>query len=118
MHETVIHPGALLPDVVVLLTASAVGLLIFRRAGFGSVLGFLAAGIMLGPHGLAIAGEGETLRSFTELGVVCLLFLVGIEMQPARLWQMRRAVFGLGSAQVVLTGLALAAAAFELGVAT
>ena len=118
MHGTTIHPGALLFDAVVLLTASAIGLLIFRRAGFGSVLGFLAAGIMLGPHGLAIAGQGETLRSFTELGVVFLLFLVGIEMQPARLWQMRRAVFGLGSAQVILTGLGLTAAAFELGVGT
>lgn len=118
MDEAAIHTGVLLFDAVVLLAASAVGLLIFRRAGFGSVLAFLAAGIMLGPHGLAIAGAGEALRSFTELGVVFLLFLVGIEMQPARLWQMRRAVFGLGSAQVIVTGLALAAAAYEIGVAT
>lgn len=112
------HPEALVFDAVVLLSASAIGLLIFRRAGFGSVLAFLAAGIMLGPHGLAIAGEGETLRSITELGVVFLLFLVGIEMHPARLWQMRRAVFGLGSAQVVLSGLTLASVALWLGVGT
>lgn len=118
MQEATIHPGAVLFDAVVLLAASAVGLLIFRRAGFGSVLAFLAAGILLGPHGLAIAGAGEALRSFTELGVVFLLFLVGIEMQPARLWQMRRAVFGLGSAQVILTGLTLAAVAVALGVGT
>lgn len=118
MQEATIQSGALLFDAVVLLAASAVGLLIFRRAGFGSVLAFLAAGILLGPHGLAIAGAGEALRSFTELGVVFLLFLVGIEMQPARLWQMRRSVFGLGSAQVILTGLALAAVAVALGVGT
>ena len=95
--------------VTLLLAIGAATVLLFRRAGFGSVLALLATGLVLGPHGLELVADGETtLRGFTEFGVVLLLFLIGLETQPARLWRMRRHVFGLGTAQVLVTGTTLA----------
>src|SRR5262245_66269654 len=74
------------------------------------MLGLLVAGVIVGPYTLAPLHQGqvENLRHFTELGVVLLLFLIGLEMRPARLWRMRREVLGLGSLQIVLSGAALA----------
>ncbi|WPL17577.1 K(+)/H(+) antiporter [Thiorhodovibrio winogradskyi] len=93
-----------------LLVVAALAVAIFRHFGLGSILGLLVAGVLLGPHtpGPSITNSVEDLRHFAELGVVLLLFVIGIEMHPGRLWELRRTLFGLGSLQVLLTGLALA----------
>ena len=88
---------------------------LFQRLRLGGVLGYLAAGMLLGPWGLGFMSETENVRGAAELGVALLLFLVGLELEPARLWAMRTRVFGLGSAQVGLTALVLAFVAHLLG---
>jgi CPA2 family monovalent cation:H+ antiporter-2 len=100
--DTALFEGAILLGVATLLV------LIFRRLGLGAVLGYLIAGALVGPHGLGLVGGGESKLAFAEIGIAFLLFLVGLELHPRRLWQMRKAIFGLGSAQVVITGLILA----------
>ncbi len=97
-----------LTDILVLLAATFIAVPIFQRLGFGSVLGYLAAGAVVGPWGLAFINRTEEIRHIAEFGVVFLLFIIGIELKPARLWAMRRMVFGLGAAQVMVTGLAIA----------
>ena len=92
---------------VALLAATAIAVPLTRRAGFGSVLGYLIAGIAIGPGGLHLVTDVEEIGSIASLGVVMLLFLIGLELRPRRLWIMRRAVFGLGSAQVVITAAGL-----------
>src|SRR6266542_2653326 len=100
----------------VIFLATAVFLVpLFRRLKLGSVLGYLAAGALIGPWGLRLIGDVETTLEFAELGVVLLLFLVGLELEPSRLWALRRQVFGYGGAQVVVTGVALALFAQALG---
>ncbi len=89
--------------------------MLFSRAGFGSILGLLATGVVLGPWGDELGIAPTQLRQITEFGVVFLLFIIGLEMDPRRLWALRRAVFGLGVAQVVLTGLLLALLALLAG---
>jgi len=88
---------------------------LFRRAKLGAVIGYLAAGIAIGPHGLKLVDDPAATLQFAEFGVVLLLFLIGLELEPRRLWVMRRHVFGLGGAQVALTGAVLAVAAVALG---
>ena len=90
---------------------------VFRRLQLGSVLGYIAAGMLIGPWGLGLIPEAQGTLHFAEIGVVLLLFLVGLELEPSRLWALRRSVFGLGGAQVLLSGPALAAAAHALGLA-
>ncbi len=102
------HLDEFLLAAVILLTATALFVSLFKRLGLGSVLGFLAAGILVGPSGFAITKDVEGLRHFTELGVALFLFIIGLEMQPKKLWSMRRSVFGLGSSQVLLTGVVIA----------
>src|SRR5918992_3894740 len=87
----------------VFLLAVVVLVPLFQRLKLGGVLGYLAAGMLLGPWGLALASETENMHIAAELGVALLPFLVGLELEPARLWSMRRLVFGLGGAQVFLT---------------
>jgi len=99
--DTALVEGAILLGVATLFV------LIFRRLGLGAVLGYLIAGAIVGPHGLGLVGGGESKLAFAELGIAFLLFLVGLELSPRRLWDMRRAIFGLGLAQVVVTGLVL-----------
>ncbi|WP_137176328.1 monovalent cation:proton antiporter-2 (CPA2) family protein [Roseomonas sp. AR75] len=89
---------------VVLLAAGVVAVPLFRRAGLGSVLGYLAAGLAIGPFGLAIFTDAGTLLHIAELGVVMFLFVIGLEMRPMKLWKMRRQIFGLGLAQVITCG--------------
>lgn len=95
-----------------LLIAASIAVALFKHLGLGSVLGLLVAGVIVGPYspGPAIAEhvQVEDIRHFTELGVVLLLFLIGLEMKPRRLWALRREVFGLGSLQILLSGLAIA----------
>jgi glutathione-regulated potassium-efflux system protein KefB len=95
---------------VVLLAAGVAVVPLFRRIGLGSVLGYLAAGVAIGPFGLAFFLDPQTILHVAELGVVMFLFVIGLEMQPSRLWNMRRQIFGLGLSQVVVCGAALTAA--------
>ncbi|PTW62270.1 Kef-type potassium/proton antiporter (CPA2 family) [Breoghania corrubedonensis] len=101
-------PPFLLESVVLLGTA-VIAVPLAKRLGLGAVLGYLGAGILIGPHGLGLFRNAETVLQVSELGVVLLLFLIGLELTPSRLWHMRRDIFGLGTAQVVLTGLILTA---------
>lgn len=96
---------------IVLLTAAALSVALFKHLGLGSILGLLVAGILVGPYspGPGVTDHVEDVRSFTELGVVLLLFIIGLEMQPKRLWALRREVFGLGTVQILLSGAAIAA---------
>ena len=104
-------------EILVLLLAAAVLFVSFsRRLGFGSVLGYLIAGAVIGPSGLRLVNDYDQIAEVSELGVVMLLFLIGIELRPQRLWVMRRAVFGLGAGQVVATALVLAGLAHLVGI--
>ena len=97
--------GALL-QLFVLFTASAIAVPFAKKIGLGSVLGYLIAGIIIGPYGLSLLADVETLMHFTEFGVVIMLFLVGLELKPSLLWEMRAPIFGMGGMQVLLTALA------------
>ena len=99
--------GELLIEFTILLGAAMLFVLLFRRIGLGAVLGYLVAGALVGPQGLALVGGGEEKLAFAELGIAMLLFLVGLELSPARLWKMRREIFGLGLTQVMACGIAL-----------
>lgn len=99
-------------EILYLLLAAVLAVLIFSRLGLGSVLGYLAAGAIIGPYGFELITDAENLRHIGEFGVVFLLFMIGIEMKPQRLWIMRQAVFGLGGCQVMITGFVLAAMAY------
>ncbi len=90
---------------------------LFRRLQLGAVLGYLAAGALIGPWGLGVVPHAQATLSFAELGVVLLLFLVGLELEPSRLWALRHPVFGLGGAQVVVTGVVVTLVAHALGLA-
>ncbi|MGD8510178.1 MAG: cation:proton antiporter, partial [Gammaproteobacteria bacterium] len=105
-----------LAELVAVLLAACIAVPVFRRFGFGSVLGYLAAGIALGPYGLGLVDDIEEILHMAEFGVVLLLFIIGLELKPARLWVMRKSVFGLGTAQVLVTSLAIGAFAYWLGV--
>ena len=108
-------PMSLLLESVIYLLAAIVMVSVSRRLGFGSVLGYLAAGILIGPFGFALIRDPEHILHFAELGVVFLLFIVGLELQPSRLWVLRKMVFGLGSAQVLLSAVIIAAIAWSAG---
>jgi monovalent cation:proton antiporter-2 (CPA2) family protein len=102
-------------NAVVYLGSAVVAVAVFKRLGLGSVLGYLAAGAVIGPSGMGlIQGAGDALH-IGEFGVVMLLFVIGLELQPSRLWRVRGEIFGLGSLQVGITGVVLAAALIGLG---
>jgi monovalent cation:proton antiporter-2 (CPA2) family protein len=98
----------MIATLVALLAAATVAVPLSRRFGFGSVLGYLVAGVAIGPAGLRLVTDVGEIASIASLGVVMLLFLIGLEVRPRRLWVMRRSVFGLGAAQVVFSGAVLA----------
>jgi monovalent cation:proton antiporter-2 (CPA2) family protein len=100
---------------LVYLAASVIAVPIAKRAGLGSVLGYLIAGAAIGPFALHLVGNQADVMGFAEFGVVILLFLIGLEVRPALLWTMRAAIFGLGAAQLGAIGLCLALAAIILG---
>ena len=106
---------SLLQQTVIYLLAALITVPLSKRLGFGSILGYLAAGIVIGPYGIALVEDPEHVLHFAELGVVFLLFIIGLELQPSRLWVLRRMVFGLGSAQVVLSAALITAIAMVLG---
>ena len=98
---------AFLPEAVVYLAAAVIVVPLFIRFKLGAVLGYLAAGILIGPSVLALVSEPQQVLKFAEFGIVLLLFVIGLELQPSRLWELRRDILGLGAAQVILCGLAL-----------
>ena len=96
--------GIELWQVLALLAAGVIAVPIFKRAGLGSVLGYLAAGLAIGPFGLRLIADPESILHVSELGVVLFLFIVGLEMEPSRLWNLRKQIFGLGILQVGICG--------------
>lgn len=105
-----------LQEALIYLVAALIAVPLSKRLGFGSVLGYLVAGIVIGPSTLGLVGEPEHILHFAELGVVFLLFIIGLELRPSRLWVLRKMVFGLGSAQFFVTALAIASIAVLFGV--
>jgi len=91
-------------EAIIFLAATVVAVPIAKRLGLGSVVGYLAAGAVVGPHGFRLLGSGADVLHVAELGVVLLLFVIGLELDPLKLWRMKRDIFGLGTAQVLLTG--------------
>jgi Kef-type K+ transport system membrane component KefB len=105
-----------LVQATVFLAAAVIGVPLLKRFGLSSVLGYIVAGAAIGPWALNLAGDVEGVRAFAEIGIVMLLFLIGLEVLPARLWEQRRQVFGLGAAQVVVAGTILGLAAWAFGI--
>jgi glutathione-regulated potassium-efflux system protein KefB len=104
-----------LVKVVTLLGAAVVAVPLFKRIGLGSVLGYLAAGLAIGPFGLELFSDPQAILHTAELGVVMFLFVIGLEMRPSHLWSLRREIFGLGSLQVVVCGLLLTGVGVAFG---
>ncbi len=107
--------GVDLQSVVILLGAAVVAVPLFKRARLGSVLGYLAAGLVIGPFGLGLFGDAEAMLHVAELGVVMFLFIIGLEMEPKRLWSMRRDIFGMGLVQLIVGMAALSGVGVALG---
>jgi CPA2 family monovalent cation:H+ antiporter-2/glutathione-regulated potassium-efflux system protein KefB len=104
------HAGmSVVAEMVPLFGFALVFVLVFRRLGLGATLGYLVAGAVCGPQVLGLVGDAQSKMGFAELGITLLLFLVGLELSPSRLWRMKEDIFGLGTLQVVLCGLAVAA---------
>ncbi len=104
-----------LQQALIYLAAGVIAVPLFKRIGLGSVLGYLAAGMAIGPWGLKLIGDPQTVLHFAEFGVVMLLFLIGLELDPRRLWALRRPILGMGSVQVLVTAGVVAAIAWALG---
>ncbi|MEJ2199004.1 MAG: cation:proton antiporter [Desulfuromonadales bacterium] len=106
--------SAILLAVILMLGSTVVCVLLFEQLGFGSVLGLIVAGILIGPHtpGPVVTDHVDELQHVAEIGVVLLMFTIGLELRPKRLWRMRRLIFGLGSAQMLLTTLLVGTYAF------
>lgn len=111
------HHGVDLVPVVVLLAAGAFAVPLFKRLGLGSVLGYLAAGLVLGPSGLGLISDPANMLAAAELGVVLFLFIIGLEMEPTKLWALRKQIFGLGVVQVAACGALLTGIGILLGFA-
>ena len=95
--------GSVLVQAFVYLTVAAIVAPLAKRLGLGSVLGYLIAGVLIGPYVLNLVGGIEDVNNVAQFGVVILLFLIGLEVQPSLLWRLRTAIFGIGSAQVIAT---------------
>lgn len=102
-------------DTVVFLTAAVIAVPVFRKAGLGALLGYLGAGIAIGPSVLGLIDDVDAILHFAEFGVVLLLFIIGLELMPARLWALRRPIFGLGTAQVAISAALIGVASYALG---
>ncbi len=111
MTETPAEAAAssLLVDGALMLGAALLFVTVFRKLGLGATLGYIVAGTLIGPSALGLIGEAESVMAVSELGIAMLLFLVGLELNPGRLWRLRRDIFGLGLLQVLVCGGALAA---------
>ncbi|MCW5579233.1 MAG: monovalent cation:proton antiporter-2 (CPA2) family protein [Dokdonella sp.] len=100
---------------LILLLATVIAVPLAKRWRLGAVLGYLGAGLLIGPSGMSLVGNSALIAQISELGIVLMLFVIGLELSPQRLWVMRRHVFGAGTLQMVLTSLALGAIAVALG---
>jgi glutathione-regulated potassium-efflux system ancillary protein KefC len=109
------HAPAWLTNSLIYLSAAVIAVPLSRALGLGSIIGYLAAGIAIGPWGLGLVKNVEDILHFAEFGVVLMLFLVGLELEPRRLWSLRRPIFGWGSAQVLACAALLCAAAMLAG---
>ncbi len=105
----------MLIETSIFLGAAVCAVPLFKRLGLGAVLGYVAAGIVIGPWALSLVGDVESILHFAEIGVVLLLFIIGLELQPSRLWILRKSVFGLGAVQVGITALVIALVAHAAG---
>jgi monovalent cation:proton antiporter-2 (CPA2) family protein len=103
---------SLLAQIAIFLAAAVIAIPIFRYFKLGSVLGYLAAGIIIGPAGLGLISKIDTTQHIGEFGIVLLMFVIGLELQPSRLWVMRKPIFGLGLAQVLATTIGIGSAAY------
>jgi len=110
------HSSSWLIASLVFLAAAVIAVPLAKALGLGSIIGYLAAGIVIGPFGLKLVSQPETILHFAEFGVVLMLFLVGLELEPRRLWALRRPIFGWGTAQVLACAAVLFALAVALGV--
>ena len=108
--------GMNLGHAVVLLSAAVIAVPLFRKLGMGSVLGYLTAGVVIGPFALGLIGDAEAILHVAEFGVVIFLFIIGLEMRPAKLWKLRREIFGLGAAQVITASVLLTLTAIAFGI--
>ena len=109
------HDHSLLFNAILYLAAAVIAVPVFKRLGLGAVLGYLVAGVVIGPWGLGLISDVELILQVSEFGVVLLLFLIGLELNPQRLWEMRRPILGLGGAQVAATTLVLTGAGLLFG---
>jgi monovalent cation:proton antiporter-2 (CPA2) family protein len=110
------HGGEFFFQAFIFLAAAVIAVPIAKRLGLGSVLGYLIAGIVIGPFGLELLGDGQQgVMEFAEFGVVLMLFLIGLELEPQRVWRMRSAILGLGGLQVTVTTVLIAAIALAVG---
>ena len=109
--------GMGLGHAVALLAAAVVAVPLFKRFGLGAVLGYLAAGLLVGPFGFGLIQDAEAVLHVAELGVVMFLFIIGLEMRPARLWSLRKDIFGVGLVQVLLVGTLLTGVSLLAGLA-
>ncbi len=111
----------MLSNALIYLAAAVLAVPVFRKLGLGAVLGYVAAGVAIGPWGVRLITDVDDILHFSELGVVLLLFIIGLELRPSRLWALRKSIFGFGGAQMGLTSIALAVllvlAGYELTIA-
>lgn len=108
LWEAVMEGSDLLTAGVLFLFAAVAAVPLASKLGIGPVLGYLLAGIAIGPWGLGFISDVDEILHFSELGVVFLMFIIGLELNPAKLWQLRRSIFGVGAAQVMLSAVVLA----------
>src|SRR3982750_4286177 len=109
------HMPGWLSNSLIYLSAAVIAVPLSRAIGLGSILGYLAAGIALGPFGFGLVRNVEDILHFAEFGVVLMLFLVGLELEPRRLWSLRRPIFGWGTAQVVACAAVILVVAMAFG---
>ncbi len=102
-------------EMIVFLVGAVVAVPLFQRFGLGAVLGYLAAGVLIGPAVFGLVEDVDRILHFAELGVVLLLFIIGLELRPSRLWTLRRSIFGFGGGQLLLSAVLLGAAALIAG---
>jgi Kef-type K+ transport system membrane component KefB len=107
--------SGILFNVFIFLAAACIVVPLASRLKLGSVLGFLIAGILIGPFGMGLIGDATKIMHFAEFGVVMMLFVIGLELEPAVLWRMRRSILGLGGLQVALTSGAFTLVGIGLG---
>ena len=106
---------SLMTQAMVYLAAGVISVPLAKRLGLGSVLGYLIAGVLVGPFALNLVGPEGDILNFAEFGVVILLFLIGLEVRPALLWRMRTAIFGVGTAQLLATAALVGAGSLAFG---